>query len=83
MNIHVLHHTSEQLDHHGLFSNQDKAEMVNGLRSIIMLSMQCLEVMLRHGHTQDGFDRDSLIQDADPYIENLMKMVRQGTTQQD
>jgi len=88
MNIHALNNTSGQLYPHGLLAAHEgfyrnEAETFKGLRSIITLSMQCLNIMLKHGHIQGGNDRDDLIQDIDPYIENLMNVVRQGTTRQD
>lgn len=88
MNIHTLNRTSEQIYPHGLLAahecfDRNQTETFKALRSIIMLSMQCLDIMLRNGRIQGGNDRDSLVQDVDPYIENLMNMVRQGTTQQD
>jgi hypothetical protein len=54
-------------------------EAIKGLRSIIRLSMQYLEVILKHGHMRGIPDRDTFIQDSDPYLESLMSMVRQGT----
>ena len=56
----------------------DQRETINGLLSIITLSMQCFEVMVRHGHIQHGCDREGLIQDNDPYIEGLLRMMRHG-----
>jgi hypothetical protein len=56
----------------------DERETINGLLSIITLSMQCVEIMLKQGHKQHGFDREGLIQDDDPYIAGLLRMMRNG-----
>jgi hypothetical protein len=56
----------------------DERETINGLLSIIILSMQCFEIIARHGHMQHGFDREGLIQDDDPYIAGLLRMMRNG-----
>jgi hypothetical protein len=57
-----------------------KTETIKGLHSIIVLSMQCLEIVLRHGHIRRTYDRDSLIQDNDPYVEGLLNSIRKGNT---
>jgi hypothetical protein len=67
---------SEDLCTHG--SAADERETINGLLSIITLSMQCFEIMVRHGHMQHGLDREGLIQDDDPYIESLLRIMRNG-----
>ena len=54
----------------------DERETVNGLLSIITLSMKCFEIISRHGHKQHGFDREGLVQDDDPYIAGLLRMMR-------
>lgn len=59
-------------------SPADERETINGLLSIITLSMQCFEIMVRHGHMQHGFNREGLIQDDDPYIESLLRIMRNG-----
>mgnify|MGYP001570345828 CR=1 FL=1 len=56
----------------------DQRETINGLLSIITLSMQCFEIMMRHGYMQHGYDREILNQDDDPYIEGLLRMMRNG-----
>jgi hypothetical protein len=57
-------------------SHGSHREAIEGLRDIIMLSMHCLDIMLRRGHIQRTFDGDSLVQDSDPYIEGLLNMIR-------
>jgi hypothetical protein len=61
---------------HGSTGNQ--SETINGLLSIITLSMQCLEIMTRHGYVRHGLDREGSIQDNDPYIEGLLSVMRKG-----
>ena len=56
----------------------DQSETMGGFHRIISLSMQWLEIMLRHGHMQHGFDREGLIQDDDPYIAGLLRILRNG-----
>lgn len=85
MIIHSLNHASENVYLNDRLVTRkrldwNEMEAIKGLRSIIKLSMHCLQVILRHGHSQGGLDRDVLIQDSDPYLESLMNMVRQGTT---
>jgi len=57
-------------------SNNKHREAIEGVRDIIMLSMHCLDIMLRRGHIQRTFDRDNPVQDNDPYIEGLLNMIR-------
>ncbi len=59
-------------------SPADERETINGLLSIITLSMQCVEIILKQGHMQHGFDREGLIQDDDPYIAGLLRIMRNG-----
>jgi hypothetical protein len=90
MNVQALSQEVEQLNPDGLFTVHEglvaqgfvdgEAETMKGLRSIITLSMQCLEIMLRHGQIQGTFDRDNLIQDNDPYLEGLLNMIRKVET---
>jgi hypothetical protein len=61
-----------------LGSPGDERETINGLLSIITLSMQCVEIILKQGHMQHGFDREGLIQDDDPYIAGLLRIMRNG-----
>lgn len=56
----------------------DQRETMGGFHRIISLSMQWLEIMLRHGHMQHGFDREGLIKDDDPYIAGLLRMMKNG-----
>ena len=72
--------TRENLYAHG--SPDDRGETIKGLRGIVMLSMQWLEIMLSHGHFRRTFDRDSLLQDSDPYVEGLLNMIRKEKTNQ-
>jgi len=61
-----------------LGSPGDERETINGLLSIITLSMQCVEIILKQGHMQHDFDREGLIQDDDPYIAGLLRIMRNG-----
>ena len=61
-----------------LGSPGDQSETMGGFHRIISLSMQWLEIMLRHGHMQHGFDREGLIKDDDPYIAGLLRMMKNG-----
>jgi hypothetical protein len=40
--------------------------------------MQCVEIILKQGRMQHGFDREGLIQDDDPYIAGLLRIMRNG-----
>jgi hypothetical protein len=61
---------------HGSTGNQ--SETISELLSIITLSLQCFEIMTRYGSVPHGLDREGLIQDDDPYIQGLMRMMRKG-----
>lgn len=90
MNVRTMYQGVERFYPDGYFSTgknflahgyvDDQAETIKGLHSIIVLSMQCLEIMLRHGHIRRTYDRDSLIQDNDPYVEGLLNSIRKGNT---
>lgn len=91
MNAQALRQTAEQLYPEIFFSSHDrlvtdgliesKLETIKGLRSIITLSLQCLEKMLKDGYAGETSNRDSMIQDNDPYMEHLVSMVRKGKNQ--
>jgi hypothetical protein len=89
MNVKALNYEADTLRLDGSFEMPEafeaqgldsQAETIHRLRSIIRLSMHCLESILKRGHIQGVFDRDSQIQDDDPYIKSLMDMIKKGTT---
>lgn len=90
MNVQTLNQRVERSNPSDLFSGDEvfvnygyadnQIEARKGLRRIIRLSMHCLEIMLRNGHTQGEFDRDNLAQVSDPYVEGLLIIMRKGNT---
>lgn len=56
-------------------------EAMNGLRSIIRLSMYCLDLMLRNGGIQRTINENGLARDNDPYVEGVLNIMERVSGQ--
>ena len=75
----VVFPTHEGFAAHGM--GDSEIGSIKGIRSVISLSMKCLEIILKEGHIQGTSSRDGVVQDNDPYMERLIGMARKGANE--